>query len=132
MKLDMLGIVCKDIGESLAFYRTLGLDAPSKWEGPYVEMTLDGGLRLSWNDLRNGQGARSALGARRPGQRLGLAFLCDSVADVDTRYRRMTDADCYVGYTPPFDAFWGQRYATVTDPDGNNVDLFAPLEAITS
>jgi uncharacterized glyoxalase superfamily protein PhnB len=27
----------------------------------------------------------------------------------------------------PFDAFWGQRYATVLDPDGNTVDLFAPL-----
>jgi uncharacterized glyoxalase superfamily protein PhnB len=28
----------------------------------------------------------------------------------------------------PFDAFWGQRYATVLDPDGNAVDLFAPLD----
>lgn len=27
----------------------------------------------------------------------------------------------------PFDAPWGQRYATVLDPDGNGVDLFAPL-----
>ena len=27
----------------------------------------------------------------------------------------------------PFDAFWGQRYAVVLDPDGNGVDLFAPL-----
>ncbi|MCZ6462364.1 MAG: glyoxalase, partial [Actinobacteria bacterium] len=25
------------------------------------------------------------------------------------------------------DAFWGQRYATVLDPDGNAIDLFAPL-----
>ena len=27
----------------------------------------------------------------------------------------------------PWDAFWGQRYATVLDPDGNAVDLFAAL-----
>jgi len=27
----------------------------------------------------------------------------------------------------PWDAFWGQRYAQVLDPDGNSVDLFAPL-----
>jgi uncharacterized glyoxalase superfamily protein PhnB len=27
----------------------------------------------------------------------------------------------------PWDAFWGQRYATVLDPDGNSVDLFAAL-----
>ena len=27
--------------------------------------------------------------------------------------------------TEPFDAFWGQRYAQVKDPDGNPVDIFA-------
>jgi uncharacterized glyoxalase superfamily protein PhnB len=27
----------------------------------------------------------------------------------------------------PFDAPWGQRYATVLDPDGTSVDLFASL-----
>ena len=26
----------------------------------------------------------------------------------------------------PWDAFWGQRYAIVADPDGYMVDLFAP------
>ena len=25
----------------------------------------------------------------------------------------------------PWDAFWGQRYAVVKDPDGNHIDLFA-------
>jgi uncharacterized glyoxalase superfamily protein PhnB len=29
----------------------------------------------------------------------------------------------------PWDAFWGQRYATVRDLDGNGVDLFAALPA---
>jgi uncharacterized glyoxalase superfamily protein PhnB len=28
----------------------------------------------------------------------------------------------------PWDAFWGQRYAVVHDPDGNGVDLFCPLK----
>ena len=27
----------------------------------------------------------------------------------------------------PWNAFWGQRYAQVADPDGNLVDLFAAL-----
>jgi uncharacterized glyoxalase superfamily protein PhnB len=31
------------------------------------------------------------------------------------------------GYKEPWDAFWGQRYAQVKDPDGNGVDLFAAL-----
>jgi uncharacterized glyoxalase superfamily protein PhnB len=125
MKLDMLGIICEDIGASLAFYRTLGLDTPTAWEGPYVEMTLEGGLRLSWNALEMVK-EHDPNWEQPVGQRLGMAFLCDSVADVDVRFERITQAG-YTGYTPPFDAFWGQRYATVTDPDGNNVDLFAPL-----
>jgi uncharacterized glyoxalase superfamily protein PhnB len=35
----------------------------------------------------------------------------------------------YESQHEPWDAFWGQRYATVRDPDGNGVDLFAPLPA---
>ncbi len=35
----------------------------------------------------------------------------------------------YKSELTPFDAPWGQRYAVVLDPDGNGVDLFAPLEA---
>jgi uncharacterized glyoxalase superfamily protein PhnB len=27
----------------------------------------------------------------------------------------------------PWDAFWGQRYAQLRDPNGVPVDLFAPL-----
>jgi uncharacterized glyoxalase superfamily protein PhnB len=33
----------------------------------------------------------------------------------------------YRGRLEPFDAFWGQRYVTVLDPDANPVDLFAPI-----
>ena len=33
----------------------------------------------------------------------------------------------YRGETPPYDAFWGQRYATVIDPEGLWVDLYAAL-----
>jgi uncharacterized glyoxalase superfamily protein PhnB len=32
------------------------------------------------------------------------------------------------GRKEPWDAFWGQRYAVVADPDGNHVDLYAPLQ----
>jgi len=33
----------------------------------------------------------------------------------------------FQGHVEPWDAFWGQRYATLRDPDGNGVDLFAAL-----
>ena len=60
------------------------------------------------------------------GPRTALAFLCDSPADVDRIYQELTKAGGN-SYLAPFDAPWGQRYATVHDHDGNAVDLFAPL-----
>ena len=62
------------------------------------------------------------------------------MADTACRWRSPATArnevdDCYAeliaaghdGHLEPWDAFWGQRYAVVHDPDGNAVDLFAPL-----
>jgi uncharacterized glyoxalase superfamily protein PhnB len=60
------------------------------------------------------------------GQRMGLAFKCDSPAEVDATYQQLVAAG-HLGRRAPWDAFWGQRYATVVHPDGNGVDLFAPL-----
>ena len=45
---------------------------------------------------------------------------------MDAAYGELT-ATGYHGELAPFDAFWGQRYAVVHDPDGNGVDLYAPL-----
>jgi uncharacterized glyoxalase superfamily protein PhnB len=58
--------------------------------------------------------------------RLALAFGVGSVAEVDALFEKLTAAG-YAGLLTPHDAPWGQRYATVADPDGNWVDLFAPL-----
>ena len=60
------------------------------------------------------------------GHRIGLAFACTDPAEVDATYQELVTAG-YGGHLEPWDAFWGQRYATVLDPDGNSVDLFAPL-----
>lgn len=58
--------------------------------------------------------------------RMALAFDCGDPAGVDEVYARLTGAGHH-GALEPFDAFWGQRYATVHDPDGNGVDLYAAL-----
>ena len=60
------------------------------------------------------------------GSRVSLAFACDGPADVDATYERLVAAG-HEGHLPPWDAFWGMRYAIVHDPDGSSVDLFATL-----
>jgi uncharacterized glyoxalase superfamily protein PhnB len=42
-----------------------------------------------------------------------------------TAYLRKGDRECE---NEPWDAFWGQRYALLRDPDGVEVNLYAPLE----
>ena len=57
---------------------------------------------------------------------MSLAFQAGSPAEVDEAYAALIAAGAE-GHLEPWDAFWGMRYAMVHDPDGNGVDLFAPL-----
>lgn len=126
VQLDLIGLVVEDMARSLAFYRRLGIDVPAEADGEgHVEVTLRGGIRLAW-DTVDVIKSFSAYEAPRGGHRIGLAFLCETPAEVDEQYRELVDAGSR-SHVEPFDAFWGQRYATVLDPDGNPVDLFAPL-----
>ena len=45
---------------------------------------------------------------------------------MDAKHAELTAAG-HRSALAPFDAPWGQRYATVLDPDGNSVDLYAAL-----
>lgn len=127
VRLDLIGLVVADMPRALAFYRRLGLDIPPEADGEgHVECTLPGGLRLAWDTVEVIE-SFSTWDPPRGGHRIGLAFLCDSVAEVDARHEELI-RDGYRSHLAPFDAFWGQRYATVLDPDGNPVDLFAPLD----
>jgi uncharacterized glyoxalase superfamily protein PhnB len=63
---------------------------------------------------------------RETGNQLALALECESAAEVDEVYERVTAAG-FEGEKEPWDAFWGQRYAQLRDPDGVPVDLYAAL-----
>jgi uncharacterized glyoxalase superfamily protein PhnB len=126
MKLDLLGIVAADIPRSLAFYRMLGIQIPEPEAGEqHIEVTLPNGLRLAWDSLELVKQITPDWEEPR-GNRIALAFLCDSPQQVDEKFREITAAG-FEAVKEPWDAFWGQRYAIVKDPDGNGIDLFAPL-----
>jgi catechol 2,3-dioxygenase-like lactoylglutathione lyase family enzyme len=123
---DMVGIVVSNIPRSIRFYRLVGLDFPNS--GPsedYVEVKTPNGYRISLNSVELDKKLTPGWVEPR-GQRVGLAFLCDSPAEVDATYAKVVAAG-HKGVKEPWDAFWGQRYAMVEDPDGAHVSLFAPL-----
>jgi uncharacterized glyoxalase superfamily protein PhnB len=124
-----LGIVSTDLARSLAFYRTIGLDIPPDAdEAPHVEVTLDGGFRLMWDPVATVTSFDPSWTAPTGGPGTALAFDCGSPEGVDETFAAVVGAG-YDGHLEPFDAVWGQRYASLRDPDGNGVDLFAALPA---
>jgi uncharacterized glyoxalase superfamily protein PhnB len=64
--------------------------------------------------------------SRQTGNQVALAFECASPGEVDEVYARVVEAGFH-GEKEPWDAFWGQRYALLLDPDGVEVNLYAAL-----
>ena len=127
LRLGFIGIVTRNMSASLAFYRLLGAPVPEGSDEPHVDTRLEDGTVLAWDTIdlirRLDPGYESPSG----GHRIALAFDMSSPGQVDRVYRDLVAAGHH-GHVEPWDAHWGQRYATVLDPDGNSVDLFAALE----
>lgn len=128
LALNFIGIVTSDLSASLAFYRALGLDIPEGLDAePHIEVTLPGGITLAWDPLATIHSFNPDFVLPSGPGRIGFACEADSPAAVDAAYAEVTGRFPGAAATAPWDAPWGQRYATVHDPDGNAVDLYAPL-----
>jgi len=123
-QLDAIGIVSADLVATVRFYRLVGLQIPDTTED-HIDVTTPGGVRVMFDALELIKQLDPEW-VKPAGHPIALAFRCINSKEVDEVYGRITAAG-FKGKTPPFDAFWGQRYATVLDPDGNAVDLFADL-----
>ena len=126
VKPHTIDIVVADMGRALAFYRALGLDAPTGCDDEVqAQIHTPGGPTLGFV-------TEMIVRKTNPhwvtpvGQRVTFSCQCDSPAEVDAVYAHMTAAG-HVGLKEPWDAFWGQRYCFLQDPDGNRVDLFAAI-----
>jgi uncharacterized glyoxalase superfamily protein PhnB len=126
IEIAVMELIVGDMAASLAFYERLGVVAP---EGsatePHVEVAMPGGLKLAFDTEETIRSFDPGWAPPTGGHRIALAFRCADPAEVDATYAAIVEAG-HTGHLAPWDAFWGQRYAVVVDPDGNHVDLFAP------
>lgn len=126
-QLDGVSVAVQDMAASMAFYRLCGLAVPDDADTqPHVEVVLGGGFRIMFDDQSGISSWDAGWTPPAPGGRLTLAFRCSSPAEVDDVHGALVAAG-HPEHLAPFDAFWGQRYASVLDPDGTAVDLYAPL-----
>jgi catechol 2,3-dioxygenase-like lactoylglutathione lyase family enzyme len=126
MKLNAVGVASSDMRKSIAFYTLLGFEFDDyDGQSPHVESkSKEGNIRLMIDSETLIEGL---IGDKpRPGNHSAFAIEYDSAKEVDNAAHLIKDA----GFTvvkEPWDAFWGQRYAVVADPDGHMVDLYAKL-----
>lgn len=135
--LSQVNIVSGNLDASMAFYRRLGIEIPhtAVWRtdsgAHHANAVADhaGGRTLEidstafaphWNA---GWRGRDDLAGR-----IVIGLSVPTREDVDRLYAEVTSAG-YRGLQPPWDAFWGARYAIVEDPDGIAVGLMSPISA---
>jgi catechol 2,3-dioxygenase-like lactoylglutathione lyase family enzyme len=125
--LHMLNVIVQDMAASLDFYQRLGIAVPADAVGAHVQLTMPGRFSLELDTAESAQLWHAGWRADPASARVVLGFMLASRKAVDDRYAELTAAG-YRGRQPPFDAFWGARYAVVADPDGNDVGLMSPVE----
>jgi uncharacterized glyoxalase superfamily protein PhnB len=126
-RLEAIGVIVSDMARAVDFYSRVGLKFGGKsTDEVHAEAIGPGGLRVMLDTEASVMSFSEWQPPTVGGPRTALAFLCDNPGEVDRVYEELVTVGGR-GHLPPFDAPWGQRYATVHDHDGNAVDLFAPL-----
>ena len=121
-----VSIVTHNMGEAIEFYSHIGLrlatgsptDDHAEFEGDGVRIMLDTEDLIAQLD--------STWQRPKGGHAIALAFRCATPKEVDDLFETLVNHGAEPR-TQPWDAFWGQRYASVLDPDRNQIDLFCEL-----
>ncbi|MBA9005343.1 VOC family protein [Thermomonospora cellulosilytica] len=127
--MNTIDLVVADMDAAIAFYRRLGLEFKVDPAYPgHAGCDLPNGLHLMLDTEPFRASTMPGWTAPSGSPRSFLCFEFPSPAEVDAKYAELTGAG-HRGPREPWDAFWGMRYATVLDPDGNGIDLYAALPA---
>ena len=127
--LRMMNLVVGDMASSVEFYRRLGVTVPDgeAASGLHVQLRMPSGFSLELDTGESASWWHAGWRADPGSVAVVVCFALESRAAVDATYADLTGAG-HVGRQPPFDAFWGARYAIVADPDGNDVGLMSPMD----
>ena len=129
IRLDQVNLVVRDVPASRAFYSRLGLDFGAEpdpvWDAHHVsarhdDVAVDLDLDSTTFAARWDRGWPGGTG-------VVLGCKVDGRDEVDALVSKLS-AEGVPVQQEPYDAFWGARYAVVTDPDGNAVGIMSPVD----
>jgi uncharacterized glyoxalase superfamily protein PhnB/mannose-6-phosphate isomerase-like protein (cupin superfamily) len=127
--LNQLNIVAEDFDQTIAFYRKLGLETveapPSPGGIRHAKAKLPDGFLLEFDNGTLARFYNAAWRNTKERGRIVIGFCLPTRDSVDRLYHELLSSG-YTSVQSPYDAFWGQRYAIVVDPDGHDVGLMSP------
>jgi uncharacterized glyoxalase superfamily protein PhnB len=126
--LDQINLVVRDMAAMTEFYRRLGLElapTPPEWERHHRTAETPAGLDLDFDSQAFAAQWNAGWNAAKTGVVIG--FRVTTRDAVDQIYTDLSRAG-YAAQQAPYDAFWGARYAIVSDPDGNAVGIMSPID----
>jgi catechol 2,3-dioxygenase-like lactoylglutathione lyase family enzyme len=133
VRLDQLNLIVRDVEASRVFYSRLGLDFGEEhdpvWANHHVG--AEHGDRTPIDvDLDSTSFVEKWDAGWPGGTGAVIGFKVDSRQEVDELVATLS-GDGVPVQQEPFDAFWGARYAIVSDPDGNGVGIMSPIDPAT-
>ena len=124
MRLDGFGLLVKDMGTMIRFYRdVLGFEIRESEDTENVYLVKDGTLFLLY-----GRKDFERMTARSYGYVQGLnghfeiALYVDAFEEVDEAFRRAVDQGAAPILAPTTEP-WGQRTCYIADPEGNLIEI---------
>ena len=127
-RLNQINLVVRDMDAMAAFYSSLGvrvLDSPPGWQAHHRNSEIEAGMHLDLDSIAFTPTWNDGWPEGRAGVVIG--FEVADTAEVDRVHERLIGLG-YQSQQPPYDAFWGARYAIVVDPDGNAVGVMSPVD----
>ena len=122
MRLDGFGLIVRDMGAMIRFYRdVLGFEIRECEDTGSVYLLKDGMLLL----LRErGTPGAAAECASAPAGIMEIALSAENFEDVDRQYARALEQGAAAVLRPTTES-WGQRTCRVADPEGNLIEISA-------
>ena len=133
IRLDQVNLIVRDVETSRNFYSRLGLDfgdvRDPVWDDHHVSAEHGEHSPIDV-DLDSTSFVQKWDAGWPGGSGVVIGFKVDSRQEVDALVASLA-AEGVAVQQEPFDAFWGARYAVVSDPDGNGVGIMSPVDPAT-